>query len=299
MYQRRNGRQLIMVGIGIMLLVLVGGFLLSRGGGSKSVAAPQMVPVVVALQAIPQGTNFTVGEPLTQFFGVKPVPRSIVPFGAYTSVDQIANLTRSLGCQPATAAGCRGQLTVTQTIYQNLPVVSGMFSTLGQYRTSAGPAFQVPYGYVAISVSFSAVNSVLNSINAGDDIDLVASLTADENPGKTKPPPQTQYVMNDLRVIAVNGPPPPPAGTGTGAPGSTQAAPASTAAGGGGQLTLLVRYQQALIIQHLKDFGGSWQISAFLRSAKETDIPHFKTVPVTGKWFFVKQSNHFDSKEPY
>ena len=71
------------------------------------------------------------------------------------------------------------------------------------------------------------------------------------------------------------------------------------AANAGGTLVLLVRYQQALIIQHLKDFGGSWTISAVLRSAKETDIPHFKTIPVTARWFFVKQDNKFDFTNPY
>jgi hypothetical protein len=60
-----------------------------------------------------------------------------------------------------------------------------------------------------------------------------------------------------------------------------------------------VRYQQALVIQHLKDFGGSWTMSVVLRSSKETDIPHFRTLPVFGNWFFTKQENHFDYKPPY
>jgi hypothetical protein len=49
---------------------------------------------------------------------------------------------------------------------------------------------------------------------------------------------------------------------------------------------VLVRYEQALELQHLKDFG--WDISAVLRSAKQQTIPHLKTLPVTDKWFFVK-----------
>src|SRR5437588_4550730 len=150
MYQQRNGRQLMFIGIGVILIVLVGAFLLTRSsGGSSSSAAssgPPSAAVLVALQAIPQGTTFQAGQPLEQFFAVRKVPTSVIPFGAYSSVSQVSNLIRSLGCQPVNSAGCRGQLTVTQTIYQNLPVVSGMFSTLGQFRLSAGPAFQIPYG---------------------------------------------------------------------------------------------------------------------------------------------------------
>jgi len=299
MYQKRNGRQLIIIGIVVVVLVLGAGFFFTRGGGSKS-SSPSTpeTPVVVALQAIPQGTQFSAGQPLAQFFGVQKVPRTLVPFGAYTSVNQISNLLRSTGCQPAKTVGCRGQLTVTQTIFQNLPVVSGMFSTLGQFRLSAGPAFQIPYGYVAIAVSFGASNSVLGSINPGDDVDLMASLTNLETTGgiKLKVPTQTQFVLNDVRVIGVNGPPPSPSGSSS---SSSSSASSNTNNGQGGQLLLLVRYQQALIIQHLKDFGGSWAISVVLRSSKETDIPHFKTLPVNERWFFVKQDNKFDFSTPY
>jgi Flp pilus assembly protein CpaB len=177
--------------------------------------------------------------------------------------------------------------------------VSGMFSTLGQFRTTAGPAFQVPYGYVAIAVNFTAANSVLGSIQAGDDVDLMASLTGLEgqNAAKFKVPTQTQYVMNDVRVIGVNGPPPAPAGSSSSNSSSSSSASANNSAGG--SLLLLVRYQQALIIQHLKDFAGSWTMSVVLRSSKETDIPHFGTTPVTERWFFVKQTNHFDFTDRY
>ena len=292
----------MIIGGVVILLVLGGAFFLSRGGSSKGGSSSPESSVVVALQAVPQGTTFVAGQPLDQFFGTRHVPTSIVPFGAYTGVNQITNLVKSVGCQPAKAAGCRGQITVTQTIYQNLPVVSGMFSTLGQFRLAAGPAFQIPYGYVAIGVSFSEVNSVIGSVQPGDDIDLLASLTGleDKNGNRAKVPTQTQYVLNDVRVIGVNGPPPPPSTSTTGSsPSSSSSTSNSNNNGAGGQLLLMVRYQQALIIQHLKDFGGSWTISVVLRSSKETDIPHFKTLPVTEKWFFIKQQNHFDFTDPY
>jgi hypothetical protein len=47
----------------------------------------------------------------------------------------------------------------------------------------------------------------------------------------------------------------------------------------------------------LKDFG--WQISAVLRSAHQTAIPHFRTVPVTDRWFFAKSSNPFRTDPGY
>jgi Flp pilus assembly protein CpaB len=151
-----------------------------------------------------------------------------------------------------------------------------------------GPAFAIPYGYVGIAVNFDSVNSVLGSISAGDDVDVIASYRGIHVSG-VKAPPQTQFVMNDVRVMSVNAPPT------TSATSSSSSAAAT--ANAGGTLVLLVRFQQALVIQHLKDFG--WQISVVLRSASETDIPHFKTLPVTDKWFFAKADNPLKSNPGY
>jgi len=300
MYQRNRGRQFMMIGVGVVLLGVLGYFALNAfsGGSSKPAAAPQS-QVVVALAPIPQGTTFQSGEPLDTYFGVRTVPRDLVPFGAYTSLNQIQNLINSTGCQPSNSASCRGNVTVTQTIYQNLPVVSGMFSTLGQFRSQAGPAFQIPYGYVGIAVNLTDANSVVGNVSPGDDIDLIASYTTCECTAKYVPK-QTQYVLNDIRVIGVNGPIASSSnGSATGSSSSSTKLGQPTSAGTGGSIVLLVRYQQALIIQHLKDFGGSWTMSVVLRSAKETDIPHFKTLPVFANWFFTKQDNHFDWTPPY
>jgi Flp pilus assembly protein CpaB len=284
MYQRRNGRQLILVGIVIIVVVLLAGlFFLTRGSSNTTQnTSTRLSPVVVALQAIPEGTPFRAGQPLDTFFGVRQVPANAVPFGAYTGVAQIADYLKSTGCQPSGVAGCQGQVTTTETIYQGLPVVSGMFSSLGPFRVDAGPAFRIPYGYVGVALNLSDINSVVSSIHPGDDVDLIASYTGQASKLGVDAPPQTQYIMNDVRVIGVGGPPP---------------AAGATAAVGGGTLMILARYQQALIIQHLKDFG--WQLSAVLRSAKETDIPHFKTLPVTDRWFFFKTTNPFRTHLPY
>jgi Flp pilus assembly protein CpaB len=308
MQARTSGRRLIIIGIGVIVLVLaLGLFFLNRGGSSSSngngtTTAVSSSNVVVALQAIPQGQIFYANTPVDQlstYFAVRQLPSDLVPFGAYTSVKQISQFFSSAGCHPANAPGCNGTITAAQTIYQNLPVVEGMFTTLGQYRTAAGAAFQIPYGYVAIGVPFNANNSVFGSINPGDDVDLIASMTGSEgNAGKGGFPTQTQYVLNDLRVIGVNGPPPAQVSTA----GKVTTAPSSgteATAGAGGNLLVLVRYQQALIVQHLKDFGGTWTLSVVLRSSKETDIPHFKSLPVTFRWYFVKQDNHFDFTNPY
>jgi Flp pilus assembly protein CpaB len=231
------------------------------------------------------------------------VPQNLVPFGAYTSVSQLDQLLKSAGCNPSNNPGCRGQVTTTQTIYQKMPVVSGMFSTLGQFRTQAGPAFQIPYGYVAQTIPLTPANSVQGAIQPGDDVDIIGSLTSLENTSGSNNyvPKQTQYVLNDVRVIGVNGPPPsPPTISATGKVSSSTSSSTTTSdAGAGGSLTVLVRYQQALILQHMKDFAGTWTMSVVLRSSKETDIPHFRTLPVFLNWFFNKQENHFDYKPPY
>jgi Flp pilus assembly protein CpaB len=282
MRNRRRGTQLILAGIVIVVLVLgVGLFLSNRGGSSTpQSAAVTTAPEVVAIQTIPQGTIFKSGQDLGTFFVVRQAPPSLVPVGAYSSIAQIQSLAASTGCAPG-QIGCSAQVTTTQTIYQNGPVVSGMFSTLGQFRNAAGPSFTIPYGYVGIALNFDPINSVINSIFPGDDIDVIASYHGATIKG-INAQPQTQFVMNDLRVLSVNAPP---------------SAQTGSAAVGGGLLLVLARFQQALVIQHLKDFG--WQLSAVLRSAKETDIPHFKTLPVTDRWFWTKAQNPLKTDPGY
>lgn len=288
MNRNQNYRRMILGGVGIIVLVvLLGMVFMNRGGGSASPPPARSVPVVVAAQSIPEGTTFRVGEPLGQYFTIRYLPANAVPFGAYQSVNQITKLLASNGCAPTNVAGCQGQTTTTQVIYQNLPVVSGMFSTLGQYRVARSHAFDIPYGYVAIAVNFTDVNSVLNSIEPGDTVDLMASYLGNSKDLGFQAPPQTQFVMNDLKVIGVGGPP-------TSPNGQTTSAPAPNA---GGSLLLLVTFQQALEIQHLKDFG--WTISVVLRSAHESQIPHFRTLPVTDKWFWDKISNRMARSNPY
>ncbi len=281
----------MMIGIGLVVLIIGAGFFLTRGSGSGSSPPPAVAadqtPLLVAQQTIPAGTVFSQGEALTPFFLVKQVPVSVVPLGGYHSPDQVAALTHTGGCGPVRAAGCAGQLTSTQTIFQGEPIVEGMFSTLGQYRQAPGPSFAIPYGFVAIAVNFDADNSVLGSVQPGDTIDLMASWKGGKIGGQ-KVSGQTQYALTDLRVISVNQPP--------AISGNSPSAPANAPAAGG-SVVLLVRYQQALEIQHLKDFG--WQLSCVLRSAKQAGILHFKTLPVTDKWFFVKTANGFKSNPGY
>jgi Flp pilus assembly protein CpaB len=279
---------MILIGVVIIVVVLLAALVLltrSSGNSTPTTAAVsgKTTPVVVALQTIPQNTVFQAGQPLTTFFAVKQMAVTDVPFGAYTSVAQIVNLIKSAGCQPPNSAGCIGKITTTQVVFQGIPILSGMFSTLGQYRVTAGPSFRIPYGYVGITLSVG--DDVAGSIQPGDDIDIISSYTGQAGKLGINAPPQTQYILNDVRVIGVGGPPPP---AGTAAAGTTTS---------GGVLYLLARYQEALVIQHLKDFG--WQLSAVLRSARETDIPHFKTLPVTDRWFFVKTSNPFRQHLPY
>jgi Flp pilus assembly protein CpaB len=290
------------MGLGIIILVvLVTLFLSMRGGGSKNTetaSAPiETRSVVFSTQAIPSGTTFKYGEPLATYFTVKQVDPALVPLGAYSSVQQIENVIKGNGCQPQTTPGCAGQISTTQTIYQNIPVVSGMFTTLGPYRSAAGPAFTIPYGYVAISLDLNNANAVAGSIQPGDTIDLMASYTGTASRTMVSAPPQTQYIMSNVKVIGIGTLPGPSAqpSSGSSTPSATTQAQGGTAAG---SIVILARYQQALVLQHLKDFG--WQLSAVLRSAHDAaSIPHFKTMPVTDRWFFVKSSNPFQSNPGY
>lgn len=288
MIQRENGRQLIIVGIIVIIIVLLLFFVLqNRGGSGTTTGTQKLTPVVVAIQTIPQGTTFRAGQPLTTYFGTQNYPANAVPFGAYTSVKQVANVATSAGCTRNITPTCAGTITTTQTVYQGIPVVSGMFSTLGQYRQTQTPSFNIPLGYVGIAISLSEVNAVLNSIMAGDNIDLIGSYTGGGHGVNPSTPPQTQYLFNNLKVISIGGPP-----ANQSASGTTTAASA-----GGGTMLVLAKLQEALVIQHLKDFG--WTLSAVLPSAKEPSIPHFRTLPVTDKWLFVKMSNPFRTNPGY
>lgn len=271
-------------------------FFMTRGSGSS---APQpvvkTVPVVVAQQVVPQGTTFREGQPIETFFAVKQMPPDDVPFGAYHSISDINAVLKSASCQPPGSSSCAGQITTTETIYQNVPVVSGMFSTLGQYRVSTGPSFEIPVGHVGIALDLSQGNDVLGSIQPGDTIDLIGTYNKQSVSSGPRAPTETQYLMTDMKVIGVGGPPPtaPASAQTTSSGGSSSSPPPAN----GGSLLILATYQDALIIQHLKDTG--WQISAVLRSAHETSIPHFKTLPVTDKWFFVKSSDPFKTNPGY
>lgn len=283
MQNRRRGVQLILAGVVVVVLVLgIALFLANRSSNNNSSqpVAVATVPEVVAIQTVPSGTVFKQGQDLNTYFVVRQAPPSLVPVGAYGSIAQIESLINSTGCAPG-QTGCAAQVTTTQTIYQNAPVVSGMFSNLGQFRNAAGPSFTIPYGYVGIALSLDPINSVIGSIFPGDDIDVIASYHGASVKGISAEP-QTQYVMEDMRVLSVNQPP---------------SAQTGSAAVGGGTLLVLARFQQALVIQHLKDFG--WQLSAVLRSAKEADIPNFKTLPVTDRWFWKKLQNPLKTDPGY
>src|SRR5947209_4219864 len=246
MIQRRQANRYIIIG-GVILVLVLGFALFSmRGSGSSappagvSVAQAQVrtTPVVVALQSIPAGTTFSYGQPLDSFFAVKKIPTDMVPVGTYPSVEAISNVIKGASCQPANQPSCQGQITATQTIYQGLPVVSGMFSTLGAYRTSPGPAFRIPYGYVAISLDVSGANAVAGSIQPGDTIDLIGSYTGNARQLGIGAPPQTQYILSDVKVIGIGAFAAPGASTS----GSSTPAPAT------GSIVILARFQEALVI---------------------------------------------------
>jgi Flp pilus assembly protein CpaB len=296
MQQRQNGRQLILFGIGTIVVVLLIGFMLTRGGGGSNQASAETAttPVVVAQQTVAAGTVFKTGQSFSDSFTIKQVPNSLVPFGAYHSLDQLAALTHPAGCGPVQSTGCDGEITTTQTLYQDTPVVQGMFTALGQYRQAVGPSFAIPYGYVGIAVAFDTANSVLGAVSPGDTIDLIASWKGGKIQGRKSSPAETQYALDNLKVISVNAPP--AIGGSTSSSSSTSSA-ATTANVNTGSLVLLVRYQQALEIQHLKDFG--WALSCVLRSAHATNIPHFRTLPVTDNWFFSKSPNPFSPNPGY
>src|SRR5947209_2842970 len=169
MYERENARRLILLGvIVVVLVILVGAFFLFRGGGSSGKATPvvQTKTVVVAAISIPQGTTLNVGTALSTYFTTQSVPVNVVPTSAYASVAQIQQLI---------ASAPKHEVVTTQTVFAKAVIVSGMFSTLGQFTLAQGTSFVIPFGYVGIAIAFDPINSVIGSITNGDTIDIITS----------------------------------------------------------------------------------------------------------------------------
>jgi Flp pilus assembly protein CpaB len=175
-----------------------------------------------------------------------------------------------------------------------------MFTNLGSTRTNYDISFTLKKGDVAVSLQVSPVNGAAGAIQPGDYVDIISSWlgsSASSNGGGEhykNPPTQTQFVMQNVKVLLTG------ESNGAIAAGSTTGSGSSspsTTSTSGGLLTVELSHQDALALQHLKDFSGSWSTSVVLRSA--SDHGYFHTVPVTAKWYFTKTVTKLQLAMPY
>lgn len=255
-----------MLGVALTLLSMTGVYLIAKSS-SKS-AGPGNSQVLVATSQIPAHTVFKSLADVETWFAPLSVPAGAVPTGTFDSASTFVKA--ELGS---------GRVFSQQTIYPKQVALSSMFVGLGG-RTSLTNAYSLPKDDVAISMEDSVVNESGGAIAAGDYVDLLASY----NPGGGTDTvhglhsAQTQFVLQNLKVLAV----------GTWTPGAESSAASS---GGSTMLTFQVSRQIALIIQHLKDFSGTWMTSVVLRAADSSTT--YNTTVVPGDWYFHRLRNNF------
>ena len=271
---KKNSRLFILLGVALTLLSMVGVYFIAQSSSQSAAGTEQ---VLVATRQIPIHTVFGTTNDVTVWMAPLTVPTSAVPVGAFTSSAAFAKSELS-----------GGRISSAETIYPKEVVLPSMFLGLGKSRTTFTSAFDIPKNDVAISLNATQLDESGGAIQPGDSVDIMASFlpggggsgAADQAPSGNRPPPsQTQFVLQNIKVVAL--------GTWTGN-GDTATAPA----GGSTMLTFVVNRNTSLIIQHLKDFSGSWAVSVVLRSAYSNQ--QYNTSPIDGTYFFAHLRNNFE-----
>jgi Flp pilus assembly protein CpaB len=263
---KKSSRLFILLGVVLTLLSMVGVYFVAR---SSSKSAAGTTQVLVATRVIPIHTTFTTPADVATWFVQASVSSTATPQGAFTSVADFVK-----------AQMVGGKVSNTETIYPKEVVLPSMFTGIGS-RPTWDVTAQLAKGDVAVSIQSSTVDESAGAIQSGDYVDLIASyLPAGGGSGATETGQQgsgqTQYVLQDLKVLAV---------------GTLLPSGASSPAGSSTMLTFAVNHETALIIQHLKDFGGSWLLSVVLRSAYSNTT--YGTHPINGTYYFTHLRNNF------
>jgi Flp pilus assembly protein CpaB len=263
---KKSSRLFILIGVVLTVLSMIGVFAISNGS-SKTAQPVGNTPVLVASKLIPRHTVFANATDVSLWMTTVMLPANVLPPQYFPSVTNFVK--QELG---------HGKITTSQNILPNEEVVGTQFIGLGS-RPGVTPAVTMTKDDVAISMSASIENESGGAITPGDYVDIVASFMpggSDNVPSSAKA--QTGFVLQNIQVIAV----------GPFVPGSTEN---SVAQSGQTMLTFAVTRPNALIIQHLKDFSSSWDVSILLRSAYSSKT--YTETPVQGMQFFTSLTNNF------
>jgi pilus assembly protein CpaB len=224
-------------GVGIALALLAGLGTYAAVTGAQGIGRATTA-VVVARKEIPERTLFT-GANVGALLGTAQVPSDLVPEGALLQVSEAV-----------------GKVT-TSRLAANEVVRGGPDRLASSEGTTARPAAAIPRDKVALAMPATDTISVAGAVQPGDRVDVLATLA------RPNTEPVTQSIFQDVQVFAVGR---------WQSDGQPRAAgnPAST-------VTLLLDYQQALVLENLQQTGA--RVSLALRRLDQTGaVP---TEPVT------------------
>jgi pilus assembly protein CpaB len=206
--------------------------------------------VVVARQEIAERTLFT-GANVGTLLGTADLPTDLVPQGALT--------------QPTESVG-----KVTTTRLAPGEVVRGGPDRLASAEgTTARPAAAIPRDKVALALSATDAISVAGAVQPGDRVDVLATLV------RPNAEAITQAIFQDVRVFAV----------GRWQSDGQQRASANTPSP---TVTLLLDYQQALVLENLQQTGA--RVSLALRRLDQSGaVPTEPVSPdaIAAQWMRV------------
>jgi Flp pilus assembly protein CpaB len=203
--------------------------------------------VVVARQEVPERTLFTganVGDLLT----TRQVPADAAPTGALR--------------QPSDAIG----KATTRSLAAGEVVLGTPDRLASGEGAGARAAAVIPRDKVAVAIPATDAVTVAGALQAGDRVDVIGTWTRPNGQNAT------QNLFHDVRVFAVGR----WQGSGGGLPG---AAAAPSAGGATATITLLLDYQQAVVVEYLLQSGGHVSI-ALRRFDQGDDMP---TEPATAE----------------
>ncbi|SRR5579884_3458833 len=226
-----------LLGLGIVLAVLAGLGTYAAVTAAQDRAHPTAT-VVRARKEIPERTLFTAAN-VPDLLVAAQVPTDLVPQGALD--------------QPSEAIG-----KVTTARIGSGEMVLGTPDRLASAEgASARPAATIPRGKVALALTATESISVAGAAQAGDRVDVIATMVRPNGQAIT------QAIFQDVRVFAV------------GRWQGENRPQVSTA--GASTITLLLDHQQALVLENLVQTGA--RVSLALRRLDESgDVP---TEPVT------------------
>jgi pilus assembly protein CpaB len=233
-------------GVGIALALLAGLGTYAAVTSAQGIGRATTA-VVVARKEIPERTLFTAAN-VGGLLGIAQVPTELVPEGALLQATEAV-----------------GKVT-TSRLAANEVVRGGPERLATNEGTTARPAAAIPRDKVALALPATETISVAGAVQPGDRVDVLATVA------RPNTEPVTQSIFQDVQVFAVGR-------------WQSDAQPRAAAQNPASTVTLLLDYQQALVLENLQQTGA--RVSLALRRIDQTGaVPTEPVTPdaVAGQW---------------